>query len=148
MSSVFKMDMNELRKIPELAMEVDVQDHNLSILTEELAADEARFRERADTHVADARAEDVDDPYKISEFRFYEAVEAAYAEHLQNWLEARNVLVREALRVVAEDNQQMRLLDSLSGVLSRIRGIRRLYISLEIVAPILFALVAVAYTLR
>jgi len=145
--SVIELDFDRLRKSPELAMELATQENHLASLTTELAEDENRFRDKAETILTSSVTEQQNQPESRPASR-YEQLSSAYDRRLRNWVDARNELAEELLSVrVATfgDTQEIRQLNAMKAILQRVSTVRRIYAAVEIVMPIIFAVGGVVY---
>lgn len=144
---VINLDRTELNKNADTKAEITKQDASLAVLAAELADDEKRFQEEADTALSIARAQPAD-PFNGSWEEASEKIHAAYAEHLRKWLGARNELVSEHLDLALEGmkkNLELNRLEAMRAILKRVWTIRRIYAALEIFAPVAFAIFAILY---
>jgi len=139
-----QLDRVLLGQNPELASELSAQDTYLSQLKSQLAADEASFRADADAALA-IPAPTFLPPDAYVHAR-YDGVRMAYERWLSPWLEGRNHLNDEHLSHVLEGvTPEIQQLDAMVDVLKHIVGIRRIYAWLEIVGPILFAVLCLLF---
>jgi hypothetical protein len=81
-------------------------------------------------------------------FQKLETIRAAFDETLKPWFEARHALVNELCNISIKEMSGSigsRRVRAMVVVLRRISIIRRLYIVMEIFAPVLFAFFAIVY---
>jgi hypothetical protein len=104
----------------------------------QVSKDEARFKDRAD------RVFDLASREQLGGFLDCgKDIDAAYEETLKPWIEAEKTLTREVL-LSGKPNDLARLNEQVA-LGNKIIGLRRMYAGMEVVAPILFALLAILF---
>lgn len=147
-TNLFTMDLKELRKIPELTATIEANEKCLAELSDELAKDVAKFEEKAEIILKAREAAGHDDPYRVFSDSSFERINKAFDECLGSWFDLRNRLQDENLSVIfgeATNSSQQKRAKAVLRLLERIQRIRRLYVGLEVFAPVLFAAVAIFY---
>jgi hypothetical protein len=128
-----------------MATHFAIVERRVEALNDELTRDEARFRRAADDVLGPSRSEDPDEPSPRRDDR-YEALEGYYEQSIGPWVKAYAVLANDSLAIAIQGLPELPHLDAMVAMLSRMVKIRRIYASLEIAAPIMFAVVALGYT--
>jgi hypothetical protein len=142
---------DRMRDVPELAAEISAQERALAELRLNLADDERSFKAAAEPiAAAGEKARQDPDPFKRLMNNAYREIEEAFHQHLKPWFDARDALMDRLLDAQAEqmaNSAERRKLEAMVAALKRVRGIRRVYVGLEIVMPVSLALAAVVYCL-
>lgn len=146
--NALQLDRVAFGRDPELAAELDRQERLYGALNAELAADVGQF-DQAALVVVNASASQTDDDYEPYEDRPRGRLEKAFVEWLRPWFDARNQINDEHLDAVlanAGNSPELKRLNSIVFVLKQSNKIQGVYVALEIVAPLVFALTAIVYT--
>lgn len=144
MADNIHIELDQLRGLPELVEEITRHELRLSSLKSDLQRDVARFSGKLEKVFADAA---IDGEEERQNNRFHD-ITAAFDNTLKPWFEARNKLTSMRLKRVIDDlsnsphHGRYKILLSLY---KRISNIRRVYVAIEIVAPMLLACLAVFY---
>jgi len=140
------VDLGELRKDPELATEIESQERNFGRISILLAKDESKFKHEAKA-LLDAHRAAPKDVYSMLRSNTYEKLELAYKDSLGPWMDARMALSDEVLRLVLKPSPENQSLEAIVKILKQLRLVRRVYVALEIIAPLAFAAVVSWYVL-
>jgi hypothetical protein len=144
---VVPLDRTSLNKIAETKAEIDRLDTYLGSLVAELDEDEKQLRQ-ACVEILAAVPEAVDDPYMVLRDTRFEKIHGAFEQYLGKWFKARNALSDKALDFTIENmtrDATLAQLNAMIEVLKRIRSIQRVYLVLEIAAPVAFAIFCILY---
>lgn len=132
---------------PELAAELDRQERLHGPLNAELAADVGQF-DQAALVIASSSGAETDDEHQPYEERPRGKLQKAFVEWLRPWLDARNQIGDEhtdAVLANGDDSPELKRLKAINSVLKQPTRIQRVYVVLEIIAPLVFALAAIVY---
>jgi hypothetical protein len=143
--AVQSLTLDPVRDLPDLAREIAVQEKNLAKIAAELAQDEMGFNHKSQALFkasADQR------PHQGPALR-PEHIRGAFDQCLSNWLEARSALSLALLRKQdGTPSPEERKLTAIVEVVKRMHNIRRTYRALEVLCPVVFAVVAILYVWR
>jgi hypothetical protein len=131
----------------ELAAELDRQERLYGPLNAELAADVEQFGQAA-LIIASSSSAQTDDEYQPYEEGPRGRLRKAFVEWLRPWLDARSQISDEhtdAVLANGDDSPELKRLNAINYVLAKAKRIQRVYVVLEIVAPLVFALAAIVY---
>jgi len=141
------LNLAELRAVPELADDISELQQFLSTLNFELNGDADRFERDVKRLNANIRDEQDDQSSEWPEMRLYSGVEEVFGRTLKIWFDARNELGDEVLETAIENRVEINRLEAVKTILDRVRNIQKLYIGLEVIAPVCMALFSVAYVI-
>lgn len=147
--NILTLNLDELRKQSEFAVEIQAQEYALASLKTELEKDVSCFQTEADAALA-ARASRQSDPILWEYDDSFEKIQAAYNSYLGKWFDARNELNSEHFKFTLStmsDTPEIRLSRVILSVVKRPIYIRRINALLEIYAPVAFALGSIIYAL-
>jgi len=139
--NVFKVDLDDLRKIPELSDEVERREEVLTSLKMELATDTEKFRSEAQAILK--KSGDTPESRAMG----YVELESPFNQLLRGWRDARSTLLAEVteLNINQLGDGTPTKWNATTRILKRITNIRRVYSALEIIVPVLFAVFAIVY---
>jgi hypothetical protein len=139
------LDRARLAKIPETRADIERLDAYLAELTAQIANDEKHFRFASDSAL---KAPQSSDPFEDFSLPSSIKISDAFDQHLRKWFKVRNSLTDKHMDFVFEkagkDHERVRL-NAMVEVLQKIEPIRRIYVTLEIVAPVLFSIFCILY---
>lgn len=138
------LDLEAIRKIPEMASQINQHEELYSRLKTELADDVERFSDKAESVLSRRNTAQEDLLFDNS----WSEIQAAFDRYLRPWFDARNKLSSEQLHLAIDQTTgslEVRRAKAMRGVIGRIKMIRRIYATLEIVVPVLFAAFAIIY---
>lgn len=142
-----RLDLAKLSSNPELSSEIRLREARLSELDWALRKDEERLQARIDLIPPRRADDDIDDPTALRQSELWAKLDEAFEGTVGRWLNARNNLVSEHLKNrIAEmgETPEVRRMTAMKTVLERTTRIRKAYVMLEVLAPVAFALAAVA----
>jgi hypothetical protein len=137
------LDKTGFSKNLEAIAEIEKHEAFLAGLIRELAGDENRFRDAAELILNVARSQP-EDEFAVPSESGYEKIRRAYEQHLSKWLNARNAL-NDAFFSSRNDWPDNQRAEAAAQIVERIATIRRVYVVLEVVAPVAFAIFAILY---
>ena len=141
---IHKIDLDGLRKIPDLLADIEDQEKYVAEISAKLATDVTEFKQRAESIVT-ARQVQSDSPYyqlRINDS--YNKITEAFDQCLSSWVRALDQLEKEVISW-AINSRGTRPVDAVANVVNQIRTIRRLHAMLEICFPVVFALATILY---
>ncbi|MBV4478152.1 hypothetical protein [Pseudomonas botevensis] len=146
-SSASFINIEDIEKIPELTPIIEAKDEWLHDLDSVL--NEASTAFQAECEPIFIHHEEVkNDPFPFGANNSYDMIRAAYEKTLEPWLIARNNLTDEwcsrSFRVDTS-SQESQMFEGLLNVHKQLKYMRFMYISVEIILPIAFALSIAAY---
>lgn len=144
MKGIVNADLEKMRGIPELAEEIEAHESFVTELKASLTECEVNFSKEASEILSD----EPPSPYQRLRDNRYQRITVAFDQHLRPWFDARNQLTDERLRHSLDElsgSLDLRRAQAVLSMLKRIRWIRRMYVMLEIFAPVLFAACAVVF---
>jgi hypothetical protein len=138
MKDTMKLDLEQLRKIPELADEIARMEENIRLTRAELAEDYARFEVR--TEAALSRTSE---RLSTSSFNASSIIRKTFEDTLEPWFDARNTLVDEKLNLHLDASDgpiHLKRLEAHLQILLRVQRIRRVYFFIEVLGPVAFSI--------
>lgn len=144
---VVNLDRPGLNKIAETKAELARLDAYLTSFVAEVADDEELLRQEC-VDILSAVPDNSDDPYLAFRDNRYERIRTAFDGSLGKWFSARNALIDKHLDVVMENlqgDEAVHQLQAMVKILKRTRTIQNVYASIEIFAPVLFAIFSILY---
>jgi hypothetical protein len=141
------LDRVAIGREPELVTELDRHELIYGALNAQLAADVGQFDQATLVAVSASTAQTDDEHVPYDETPRGRLATASQA-WLHPWLDARNKINDEHLDAVltnARNSPELKRLNSIIFVLKQPSTIQRVYVALEIVAPLIFALGAIVF---
>jgi hypothetical protein len=135
---VVTLDRTGLNKIAETKAEIARLEAYLASFTAELDEDKEQFRRESVDILAGVAVQDT----RTKEIR------AASEQYLEKWFKTRTALSNKNLNFAVENSKHDAMVaqaDALVKVLERIRSIQRIYLGIEIAAPVVFAFFCILY---